>query len=182
MLFLASEEYAAAYARSRGIQLEQIPHIKGWGHINAPLALAEKCRLAEASSDVFPHLRKLFEQTLRRAGLNTIEEVDGIELHDCFTITEYVILDHTGLAPPGQIWECLEAGDTQPGGRLPTNMSGGLIGQGHPVGATGVRMLLDAWRQVTEQAGDWQIEGARNMMTCNLGGSATTCASFILGR
>ena len=61
------------------------------------------------------------------------------------------------------------------------NASGGLIGLGHPVGATGVRMLLDCYKQVSGQAGETQITNAKNMATFNLGGSATTCASFIVG-
>lgn len=182
VLFLASEARAAEYARQRNIRLDTIPRIKGWGHINAPMAVAAKMRLGEQSPDVFPHVRQLFEETLARAGMPDISAVDGIELHDCFNITEYMILDHAGLRAPGQIWQAIEAGETQPGGQLPTNMSGGLIGQGHPVGATGVRMLLDAHRQVTGTAGGYQIAGAQNMMTFNLGGSATTCASFVLGR
>ena len=92
-----------------------------------------------------------------------------------------MIFDHTGLYEPGMAWQGIEAGDTQAGGRLPINMSGGLIGQGHPVGASGVRMLLDAFKQVSHTAGDYQIENANNMMTFNLGGSTTTCASFIVG-
>jgi acetyl-CoA C-acetyltransferase len=59
-------------------------------------------------------------------------------------------------------------------------MSGGLIGAGHPVGATGVRMLLDAARQVTGQAGDCQIEGARRLQTLNIGGSCATVVSFVV--
>jgi acetyl-CoA C-acetyltransferase len=68
------------------------------------------------------------------------------------------------------------------GGRLPVNASGGLIGGGHPVGATGVRMLLDATRQVTGRAGDCQIPGADRMLTFNLGGSTTTSVCFIVER
>jgi acetyl-CoA C-acetyltransferase len=68
------------------------------------------------------------------------------------------------------------------GGRLPINPSGGLIGLGHPVGATGVRMLLDASRQVTGQAGDMQVEDARRVQTLNIGGSTTTTVSFVVER
>ena len=66
-------------------------------------------------------------------------------------------------------------------GDFPINPSGGLLGLGHPVGATGVRMLLDCAKQVTGQAGEMQIAGAKNMATFNLGGSTTTCVSFIVG-
>jgi acetyl-CoA C-acetyltransferase len=129
-----------------------------------------------------PHVHALYQQTLKRAGMSSIAEVDGMEVHDCFNITEYMILDHSGLCKPGEAWKAIENGDTLPGGKLPINASGGLIGLGHPVGATGVRMLLDCYKQVSGLAQDTQIEGARNMMTFNLGGSATTCASLIVGR
>jgi acetyl-CoA acetyltransferase len=66
-------------------------------------------------------------------------------------------------------------------GRLPINPSGGLIGLGHPVGATGVRMMLDGWRQVTGRAGAYQVEGARRVGLLNIGGSTTTIVSFVVG-
>ena len=61
-------------------------------------------------------------------------------------------------------------------------MSGGLIGCGHPVGATGARMLFDAARQVTGHAGDCQIEGASRIQTLNIGGSFGTVVSFVVAR
>ena len=67
------------------------------------------------------------------------------------------------------------------GGRLPINPSGGLIGLGHPVGATGVRMALDAFKQVTGRAGDYQVEGAKTCQTLNIGGSTTTTVSLVVG-
>ena len=104
-----------------------------------------------------------------------------MEVHDCFTITEYMALDHLGLTPPGQGWQAIEDGRIERTGALPVNPSGGLIGGGHPVGATGVRMVLDASRQVTGRAGACQVDGAHTFATLNLGGSATTVASFIVG-
>ena len=95
-------------------------------------------------------------------------------------MTEYMAIDHLGLTAPGEAWKAVEAGDIEIGGKLPINPSGGLIGLGHPVGATGVRMLLDAHRQVTGQAADNQVEGARRVQTLNIGGSTTTTVSFIV--
>lgn len=181
VVFLATEQRAHDYAKSRGIALTSLPWIQGWGHINAPMLMAEKLRLAEPGY-LFPHVRQLFTQTLQRAGLPDIHAVDGLEVHDCFSITEYMILDHCGLQAPGEVWRALESGMTQRNGSLPVNASGGLIGLGHPVGATGVRMALDCYRQVCGLAGENQIENARRMMTFNLGGSTTTCASLIIGR
>ncbi len=182
VVFLASEKRAQQYARDRGLALNDLPYIKGWGHVNAPMLFSEKLRLGAGQPYVFPHVQQLFKETFARAGLQGIEDISGMEVHDCFNITEYMILDHSGLYKPGEAWRAIEAGETEAGGKLPINMSGGLIGLGHPVGATGVRMALDAFKQVTNTAGDTQIEGARDMMTFNLGGSATTCASLIIGQ
>ena len=181
VVFLATAEKARQYTASHGLKLEQIPRIKGWGHINAPMLFSEKLKLAKGQEYLFPHVRSLFEQTLCRAGLSDINEIDGLEAHDCFNITEYMILDHSGLCKPGEAWQAIESGATQIGGALPINASGGLIGLGHPVGATGVRMALDCYKQTTASAGNNQIDGARNMMTFNLGGTTTTCASLVIG-
>jgi acetyl-CoA C-acetyltransferase len=90
-------------------------------------------------------------------------------------------IDHLGLTAPGESWKAVEAGDIAMGGRLPVNPSGGLIGTGHPVGATGVRMMLDAFKQTTGSAGDYQVEGAKTVQTLNIGGSTTTTVSFVVG-
>lgn len=181
VVFLATEEKAAEYARSRGIALESLPFIKGWGHRNAPLLAQAKFDLSADQPYIYPHVNQLFKDALGRAGLSGIDAIDGLEVHDCFNITEYMVIDHIGLHQPGQAWRAVEEGSIAPGGRLPINASGGLIGLGHPVGATGVRMALDCYKQVTGKAGDYQIEGAKNMMTFNLGGTATTCASLVIG-
>ena len=110
-----------------------------------------------------------------------VSDVDGIETHDCFTSTEYMAIDHFGITKPGESWKAIESGEIEIGGKIPINASGGLIGLGHPVGATGVRMLLDCFKQCTNNAGDYQIENAKNLSTLNIGGSATTVVSFVVG-
>ena len=96
-------------------------------------------------------------------------------------MTEYAAIDSFGITGPGESWKAVEDGIIAKGGRLPINPSGGLIGLGHPVGATGVRMMLDAHRQVTGSAGDCQVDGARRVGLLNIGGSTTTIASFVVG-
>ena len=177
---LASARFAQEYARRQGKRLDQVARIAGWGHRTAGLRLLDKLERSRDQAYVFPHLRQAIEDTWRRAGVSGIEAIDGVETHDCFTTTEYVALDHLGLSAPGQSWQAVEDGVIAPGGRCPVNMSGGLIGCGHPVGATGARMLLDASRQVTGQAGAMQIEGARRMQTLNIGGSFATVTSFVV--
>ncbi len=90
-------------------------------------------------------------------------------------------LEHLGLAPVGRGFEAVESGRIAPSGKTPVNPSGGLMGGGHPIGATGVRQVLDAYRQTTGAAGDTQVAGARRVQTVNMGGSGTTTVSFVVG-
>jgi acetyl-CoA C-acetyltransferase len=90
-------------------------------------------------------------------------------------------IDHFGITKPGESWKAVEEGAIEIDGKHPINPSGGLIGAGHPVGATGVRQLLDSYKQVTGTAGDYQVEGAKNFQTLNIGGSGTTSVSFVVG-
>ena len=179
---LASARFAEQHAQRHGMALDRLARISGWGHRNAGLRLLDKFERSRDDRYVFPHLRQAVQDAWRRAGVAGIDAMDGVETHDCFTTTEYVAIDHLGLAAPGQSWQAVEDGSIAPGGRCPVNMSGGLIGCGHPVGATGARMLLDAARQVTGQAGETQIDGARRMQTLNIGGSCATVVSFVVER
>lgn len=180
-LVLASGEFAARYAARRGARLGQLPRIQGWGHRNAGLRYHDKIARSRDEALVFPHVRDTILDAFRRAGIADVMQLDGIETHDCFSITEYMAIDHFGITAPGQSWRAVESGLIERGGRLPVNPSGGLIGGGHPVGATGVRMLFDAAKQVTGQAGEMQVEGARRFATLNIGGSCATVASFVVG-
>ena len=180
-VFLASETAARDYARQHHIKLQDIPEIKGWGHSSAAISLDSKLKRSAGQPLIFPHVAQIMSDALARAELSDITALDGLETHDCFTITEYMAIDHIGLTAPGESWKAIEEGRISMDGDFPINPSGGLLGLGHPVGATGVRMLLDCAKQVTGQAEKVQIKDARNMATFNLGGSATTCVSFIVG-
>ncbi len=180
-IFLASAHAAADYARKRGIALETLPRIKGWGHRSSPISYERKVRASEGQPYVFPQVRRAILDARERAGVKDIAELSAVETHDCFTTTEYMAIEHLGLTAPGEAWKAIEDGSIEMGGRLPINPSGGLIGLGHPVGATGVRMVLDAFKQTTGAAGDYQVEGARNVQTLNIGGSTTTTVSFLVG-
>ena len=105
----------------------------------------------------------------------------GIETHDCFTTSEYMAIDHFGMTKPGEAWKAIEEGVIEFGSKLPVNASGGLIGCGHPVGATGTRQAFDACNQVMGQAGEYQIEGAKKIATLNIGGSGTTTVAMVIG-
>ena len=175
---LASGQFAQSWATQHGLSLDQLPRIVGWGHRTAGLALQPK--FAFSDEYVFPHVRQAVQDALRRAGLAEIGQVAGVELHDCFSMTQYLAIDHLGITPAGQSWRAIESGELAFGGKLPLNPSGGLIGGGHPVGASGVRMLWDAARQVQGSAGAYQVEGARRFATLNIGGSLSTVVSFVV--
>ena len=181
VLILASEQKAAEYARERGLALEALPYIKGWGHRTAPMMLDTKLKESCDGGYVLPSTRGAITDAYTRAGIAGPKDLDAIETHDCFSITEYMAIEHFGLTAPGEAWQAVESGRIAMDGDLPINPSGGLIGQGHPVGATGVRMLLDAACQTTGQAGDMQVAGAKTIATYNVGGSGTTNVSFIVG-
>lgn len=181
-IIVASDRFIERYAKKRGAKPSDFPQITGWGHTNAGIRFLDKIERSRGQDYIFPHVRKAITDAWKRADLPGVTALNGIELHDCFTSTEYMAIDHFGLTGPGQSWRAIEDGVIAMGGACPVNASGGLIGVGHPVGATGARMLLDAGRQVTGTAGDYQVEGARTYQTLNIGGSLGTVVSFIVQR
>jgi acetyl-CoA C-acetyltransferase len=179
-LVLASAGFAAEHARRRGAAGSRQAVIEGWGHRTAGLGFDAKVERSRTAAYVLPHVREAITDAYARAGIGGPDQLDGIETHDCFSMTEYMAIDHFGLTQPGESWKAIENGTIEADGALPVNPSGGLIGLGHPVGATGVRMLLDASKQVTRSAGDYQVDGAERFATLNVGGSATTAVSLVV--
>lgn len=162
----------------------------GWGHSTDRLALEEK------DVPAFPHARRAIETALQAAGLGGPRDLQGIEVHDCFSISELIAYELIGLAAPGEGASFLRSSATMlpavraqllgadappPPFSIPVNAGGGLMGDGHPVGATGVRQVLDAFEQLTGCAGARQIPGARRFLTYNVGGSMTTAVAMVWG-
>ena len=175
VLVLCSE----AYLRERGIKHK--PFIKGYGHRNAPMLFEKKIEESRSSAYILPWTRQAVLDAYRRSNL-TVEDIDFFETHDCFTSSEYAAISAFGLTEPGKEYEVIEDGTIAFDGRKPINPSGGLIGCGHPVGCSGVRMLLDIYKQLTETAGHYQVKNAKNGLMLNIGGSATTNYVFIVGK
>lgn len=173
---LVTDGYLRAHPQAR-----PLGRIDGWGHRTVGLGLQQKLDRAAADPYVLPHVRNAVLDAFTRARV-TLDDVDGFEVHDCFTPSEYLAIDHIGLTGPGESWKAIENGEIEIGGRLPINPSGGLIGGGHPVGATGVRMLVDAAKQVSGTAGDYQVDDAQTFGTLNFGGSTATTVSFVVAR
>jgi acetyl-CoA C-acetyltransferase len=102
----------------------------------------------------------------------SLDDLSFVETHDCFTIAELIEYEAMGLTPRGQGAVAALEGWTEKGGKLPINPSGGLKSKGHPIGATGVSMHVMSSMQLTETAGDMQVDDAKLGGVFNMGGSA----------
>ncbi|MBM4391612.1 MAG: hypothetical protein FJ090_10865 [Deltaproteobacteria bacterium] len=102
-------------------------------------------------------------------------DVQVAEVHDCFTVTELLMYEALGFCEPGQGGKLAASGATRIDGRIPVNTGGGLIGFGHPVGATGVKQAVEIWRQMKGKCGDYQVTSLPSVgLTANMGGDDRT--------
>ncbi|EOS81023.1 hypothetical protein C817_01112 [Dorea sp. 5-2] len=160
--------------------VQKKPVLKGYGHRVAPMTFNKKIEESRGKEYILPWTRQAVLDAYSRAGMG-VENIDFFETHDCFTSSEYAAVSAFGITEPGKEYTAIERGLTQLTGSYPINPSGGLIGGGHPVGASGVRMFLDLYKQLAGEAGGYQVEKAENGMMLNIGGSATTNYTFIIG-
>ena len=111
------------------------------------------------------------------------QELAMAEVHDCFTPTELILMEDLGFAARGTAWKEVLAGTFDLDGELAVNPDGGLKSFGHPIGASGLRMLFEAWLQLRGEAGKRQIKsverGRKLALTHNLGGAPGECVSFV---
>lgn len=129
----------------------------------------------------FEGCARAWSLALKEAGLS-LDDLDLVETHDCFTIAELIEYEAMGLVPQGQGRRAILEGWTEKDGRLPVNPSGGLKAKGHPIGATGVSMHALCAMQLRDEAGDFQIEGANMAGLFNMGGAAVANYVSILER
>ncbi|MFF8639774.1 lipid-transfer protein [Streptomyces sp. NPDC015345] len=115
-----------------------------------------------------PMSREAARQVYEGSGLG-IEDVDVIELHDCFSINELLTYEALGMCAPGESGKLVESGATTYGGRWVVNPSGGLISKGHPLGATGIAQIAELTWQLRGEAGARQVEGAGVGLAHNIG-------------
>ncbi|HYF25626.1 MAG TPA: acetyl-CoA acetyltransferase [Baekduia sp.] len=120
------------------------------------------------------------QDAYRQAGVtDPREEISLAEVHDCFTPTELVLMEDLGFSERGAGWKDVLEGAFDLDGDLPVNPDGGLKSFGHPIGASGLRMLFECWQQFRGEAGDRQLEDPKLGLTHNLGGQPGACVSFI---
>ncbi|HMV68947.1 MAG TPA: hypothetical protein PKA64_19010 [Myxococcota bacterium] len=116
-----------------------------------------------------------------QAGVHA-KDIQVAEVHDCFTITEILMYEALGFAAHGQGAALAREGRTAIDGDIPVNTGGGLVGFGHPVGATGVKQLVELWRQIHGRCGDYQIARAPRVgVAANMGGDDKTAVVTVVG-
>lgn len=124
------------------------------------------------------------ERAYREAGIKDPRaELDLIEVHDCFSITELVTMEDLGLSDIGRGWQDVLAGKYDSDGEIPCNIDGGLKCFGHPIGATGLRMVYELYQQLRGNAGDRQLDAPTLGLTHNLGGfpNKNVCSISVIG-
>jgi acetyl-CoA C-acetyltransferase len=120
------------------------------------------------------------EDAYKQAGVtDPRSEISMAEVHDCFTPTELVLMEDLGFSPRGQAWKDVLEGRFDLTGPQPVNPDGGLKSFGHPIGASGLRMMYEMWLQLRGQAGPRQIAAPKLGLTHNLGGAPGRCVSFV---
>jgi acetyl-CoA C-acetyltransferase len=129
----------------------------------------------------FAGAARAWSSALRSAGV-TLDDLDLVETHDCFTIAELIQYEAMGWVPRGQGSRVVQEGWAEKEGKLPVNPSGGLKSKGHPIGATGVSMHVMACLQLVGEAGGMQIPGAQLAGVFNMGGVAVANYASILER
>ncbi|MER6067537.1 lipid-transfer protein [Streptomyces sp. NPDC001817] len=127
-----------------------------------------------------PMSRAAARQAYERAGLG-IEDVDVIELHDCFSVNELLTYEALGMCAPGESGKLVESGATTYGGRWVVNPSGGLISKGHPLGATGLAQTAELVWQLRGTAGERQVPGARVGLAHNIGLGGAAVVTVLRG-
>jgi acetyl-CoA C-acetyltransferase len=156
-LVLAAPDAAAGRARA--------VHVRGAVQVNDFLPMSRR------DVTTFEGCRVAWARALEDSGLS-LDDLDFVETHDCFTIAELIETEAMGLCAPGEGARAALEGWTAKDGRLPVNPSGGLKAKGHPIGATGVSMHVMAAMQLTGEAGAMQLSNAGRAGVFNMGGTA----------
>jgi acetyl-CoA acyltransferase len=168
-ILLASEEGLRKLGRAR----KDCVRVASYGFATNPLGqVKDLLRLDTAAAAA--------QEALRDAGIKPAD-VNVAEVHDCFTIAELMMYEAAGWAPQGKGMELIRSGRTTLEGDLPVNTGGGLVGFGHPVGATGVKQAAEIFRQMKGLCGDYQVQRPlKTGLTLNMGGDDRTVVSLVI--
>ena len=134
----------------------------------------------QVMQDVNTVSRQAARTAYEMAGVDP-KDLDLVELHDCFATAEILHYENLGLCAEGEGGRLIDSGETSLGGRIPVNVSGGLLSKGHPLGATGIANIYEIATHLRGEAGERQVEGARLGLT-HVVGLGSACAVHILER
>ncbi len=141
---------------------------------------AEGAKRQDYDFTTFPEVVESARDAYKQAGIEDArEQISMAEVHDCFTPTELVLMEDLGFSPRGQAWKDTMDGRFDLDGDQPINPDGGLKSFGHPIGASGLRMMYEMWLQLRGEAGERQIADPKLGLTHNLGGAPGRCVSFV---
>ncbi len=141
---------------------------------------AEGAKRQDYDFTSFPEVVESARDAYEQAGIEDArEQISMAEVHDCFTPTELVLMEDLGFSPRGQAWKDTMDGRFDLDGDQPVNPDGGLKSFGHPIGASGLRMMYEMWLQLRGEAGERQIAEPKLGLTHNLGGAPGRCVSFV---
>lgn len=170
-LILMSEE---GRLRS-GLNKDQLVEIIAFGEAEEDITLPPSDLLELSTTKL------AVEKALKQANL-TLDQIGVLEIHDCFSITAILAFEALGFVQKGKGCDFILEGNASLLGKIPTNLSGGLIGFGHPTGATGVRQMVDLWQQLTGIAPNQAKLRTPYGMMVSMGGNDKTVTAFIVKR
>jgi acetyl-CoA C-acetyltransferase len=153
-----------------------VVRITGSGHATDTIQLAQRKDLTWLEA-TYQAARRAYAMADRKP-----EQIDLAEVHDCFTIAEICVMEALGFVEKGRGGPAVEARESEIGGRIPVNTSGGLKSKGHPVGATGIAQVVEIVEQLRGESGPRQVEGARIGLAQNMGGSGGSSVVHIFER
>lgn len=164
--------------KKAGIDKKDAVEVVGFGQVEADLTKppADLAKLDTTEEAV--------KRALASAGIG-VKDLGTVECHDCFTITGILSVEAIGLAAQGEGADFVSAGNTARNGKIPFNTTGGLVGWGHPTGATGVRQAVTIWEQLTGKAGKWQVEIPADRpyaLSISMGGNDRTVVAIVYRR
>lgn len=129
----------------------------------------------------FEATRNAAKMAYQQAGITKpIDEIDLVEVHDCFSIVELLTYEDLGLCKSGESKDMIRGKATHLGGQIPVNVSGGLLSCGHPVGSTGIRMVVEIANHLRGNAGERQVKGAKRGLSHNIGGPGAIASVIVL--
>jgi len=151
-------------------------HLIGIGHDVRGIELYKRKNLTS-----IPAVGFAAQKAYQMSGLSS-QDIEFAEVHDCFTIAELIQIEDLRLCNKGDGKKLIENGETEIGGRIPINPSGGLKAKGHPIGATGISQVVETVTQLQENSGKNQISNANVGLCCNIGGTGGTAVVSIFSR